>query len=59
MNGENDFGKSTNLYSVDLTYKWKTVQFNTYKSLVFQNEFISAMLTWIVPGSIPKDFIPC
>ena len=35
---ENDFGKSTNLYSVDLTYKWKPVQFNTYKSLVFQNE---------------------
>ena len=38
MNGENDFGKSTNLYSIDLTYKWKPVQFNTYKSLVFQNE---------------------
>lgn len=38
INGENDFGKSTNLYSIDLTYKWKPVQFNTYKSLVFQNE---------------------
>jgi hypothetical protein len=39
MNGENEFGKTSNLYSVDLTYKWKPVQFNTYKSVTFQNEF--------------------
>ena len=39
MNGENQFGKSSNIYSIDLTYKWKPVQFNTYKSVTFQNEF--------------------
>jgi len=38
MNGENQFGRSSNIYSVDLTYKWKPVQFNTYKSVTFQNE---------------------
>jgi len=38
MNGENAFGKSTNLYAIDLTYKWKPVQYNTYKSMAFQNE---------------------
>lgn len=38
VNGENQFGKTSNIYSVDLTYKWKPVQFNTYKSVTFQNE---------------------
>ncbi len=38
INGENQFGKTSNIYSVDLTYKWKPVQYNTYKSVTFQNE---------------------
>ena len=39
MTGENLMEKTTNMGAVDLTYKWKPVQFNTYKSLTFQNEF--------------------
>jgi hypothetical protein len=39
MNGENLFGKITSMGALDLTYKWKPVQFNTYKSVTFQNEF--------------------
>lgn len=38
MNGENQHRKMTNVGAVDLTYKWKPVQFNTYKSITFQNE---------------------
>ena len=39
INGENLFRNSTNVGALDLTYKWKPVQFNTYKSVMFQNEF--------------------
>ena len=39
MNGENITGKTTNMAALDLTYKWKPVQFNTYKSITWQNEF--------------------
>ncbi len=39
INGENHSGKITNILALDLTYKWKPVQFNTYKSVTFQNEF--------------------
>jgi hypothetical protein len=38
ISGENVFGRTTNLGAVDLTYKWKPVKFNTYKSFTFQNE---------------------
>ncbi len=39
MSGENKFRNFTQIAALDLTYKWKPVQFNTYKSLTFQNEF--------------------
>lgn len=39
INGENLHSKITNIAALDFTYKWKPVQFNTYKSLTFQNEF--------------------
>lgn len=39
ISGENQMNKITNIGAVDLTYKWKPVQFNTYKSVTFQNEF--------------------
>ena len=39
MNGENHTGHFTNILALDLTYKWKPVQFNTYQSVTFQNEF--------------------
>ncbi len=39
INGENLQGKKTNIGAIDFTYKWKPVQFNTYKMFTFQNEF--------------------
>jgi hypothetical protein len=40
--GQNDSVYSTIVGAVDITYKWKPLQFNTYQSLVFQSEaFIS------------------
>lgn len=37
--GPDSSGNTTTIGAVDLTYKWKPVQFNTYKSFTFQNEF--------------------
>ena len=39
MSGENLAKNITNIGAVDLTYKWKPIQYNTYKSVTFQNEF--------------------
>jgi hypothetical protein len=39
VSGENSTKGITNIGGVDLTYKWKPVKFNTYKSFTFQNEF--------------------
>jgi len=38
ISGENFAAHTTNMAAVDLTYKWKPVKFNTYKSFTFQNE---------------------
>jgi hypothetical protein len=39
ISGPNDSSRITNIGVADLTYKWKPVQMNTYKSLTWQNEF--------------------
>ncbi|HJW30685.1 MAG TPA: hypothetical protein VJ508_15735, partial [Saprospiraceae bacterium] len=39
MNGENADRHVSTILAADLTYKWKPVRFNTYKSVTFQNEF--------------------
>lgn len=39
ITGSNDSSKNTNIAALDLTYKWKPVQMNTYKSLTWQSEF--------------------
>lgn len=39
ISGPNAGGKTTTIGAVDLTYKWKPVRLNTYRSLTFQNEF--------------------
>ena len=39
ITGPNDSSLATNIGAVDLTYKWKPVQLNTYKSLTWQSEF--------------------
>lgn len=39
ITGENLMKKITNIAALDLTYKWKPIRYNTYKSVTFQNEF--------------------
>jgi hypothetical protein len=39
ISGPNDSARTTNMATADLTYKWKPVKMNTYKSLTWQNEF--------------------
>ena len=39
ISGPNDSSRVTNIAAGDLTYKWKPVKMNTYKSLTWQNEF--------------------
>ena len=38
ITGPNDSSRNTNIAAADITYKWKPVQMNTYKSLTWQNE---------------------
>jgi hypothetical protein len=38
MTGSNFFNFRTNIAAMDLTYKWKPVQFNTYQSFTWQSE---------------------
>ncbi len=46
ITGENLMKKTTNIGALDLTYKWKPIRYNTYKSVTFQNElyYSQAML---------------
>lgn len=39
ITGPNDSARITNIGGVDLTYKWKPLQMNTYRSLTWQSEF--------------------
>lgn len=39
ISGPNASDQITSIAAADLTYKWKPVKFNTYKSFTFQNEF--------------------
>jgi hypothetical protein len=39
ISGPNDSAGVTNLATADLTYKWKPVRMNTYRSLTWQSEF--------------------
>jgi len=45
ITGPNDSSGTTNIGAIDITYKWKPVQMNTYRSLTWQNElyFSNAM----------------
>ena len=40
LTGPNRFNFSTNIAGIDLTYKWKPLQFNTYKSFTWQSEVL-------------------
>jgi hypothetical protein len=39
ITGPNDSSYNTNIGAADLTYKWKPIQLNTYRSLTWQSEF--------------------
>ena len=39
ITGPNDSSRTTSIAAADLTYKWKPVKMNTYKSLTWQSEF--------------------
>ena len=39
ISGPNDSSRTTNIAAADLTYKYKPVQMNTYRSLTWQSEF--------------------
>lgn len=39
ITGPNDSSRTTSIAAADLTYKWKPVQMNTYKSVTWQSEF--------------------
>ena len=39
ITGPNDSSRTTNIAAADLTYKWKPVQMNTYRSVTWQSEF--------------------
>ena len=39
ISGPNDSSSITNIGAVDITYKWKPIQLNTYKSITWQSEF--------------------
>lgn len=39
LTGPNDSSRTTSIAAADLTYKWKPVQMNTYRSLTWQSEF--------------------
>jgi hypothetical protein len=38
ITGPNDSSRNTSIGAADITYKWKPVKMNTYKSLTWQNE---------------------
>jgi hypothetical protein len=49
ITGSNYFDLRTNIAAIDLTYKWKPVQFNTYKSFTWQTE------AWFSNANISQD----
>ncbi len=49
ITGANYFDLRTNIAAIDLTYKWKPVQFNTYKSFTWQSE------AWFSNANISKE----
>ena len=49
VTGANFYDQRTNIAAIDLTYKWKPVQFNTYQSFTWQSE------TYFSNANIAKD----
>jgi hypothetical protein len=51
ITGANHYDLRSNVAAIDLTYKWKPVQFNTYKSFTWQTE------AWFSNANISKDTV--
>jgi len=51
ITGANHYDLRTNIAAIDLTYKWKPVQFNTYKSFTWQSE------AWFSNANTSKDTV--
>ena len=51
ITGANHYNFRTNIAAIDLTYKWKPVQFNTYKSFTWQTE------AWFSNANISQEEI--
>ncbi|MGZ3866769.1 MAG: hypothetical protein ACXVNR_10340 [Bacteroidia bacterium] len=52
ITGPNDSSATTSIAAADLTYKWKPVQMNTYRSLTWQNEFYYGHANYLQNASI-------
>jgi len=52
ISGPNAFQKVTNIAAADLTYKWKPLTMNTYKSLTWQSEFYVSKAKDSLSGSM-------
>ena len=55
ISGPNDSSRVTNIGTIDITYKWKPVQMNTYRSLTWQNEFYFSKAKYAADNSM-KSF---
>ncbi|MEP7164340.1 MAG: hypothetical protein ABI741_06590 [Ferruginibacter sp.] len=51
ITGPNDSSHNTNIAAADITYKWKPLQMNTYRSLTWQSEFFYSNAKYTIPGA--------
>jgi len=51
ITGPNDSSRATNLGAADITYKWKPVKLNTYKSLTWQSELYYSQANYTTTDS--------
>ncbi len=58
MQGENLQQKLTDIGAIDVTYKWKPVRFNTYKSVTFQNELYYSQSSFDSISSVAPALSP-
>ena len=50
ISGPNDSSAVTNMGAADITYKWKPVKLNTYRSLTWQSEFFYSNANYATAG---------
>ncbi len=55
ISGPNDSSRVTNMAAGDLTYKWKPLAMNTYRSLTWQSEFYFSHANYL-PGNATNSF---